>query len=215
MAVDRAEVLPGTSRFVIVDEYEIRGGGIVLEDLPDAEARLREGVRERDAHWVPSDLTVEDRMERYSQRPCLVLITGQKGVGRKRLARALESRLFQDGKFVYYLGMGSVVYGVDVDIRNHQEIGNRHEHVRRMAEIANIFLDAGMILIITAVELTQADLRLFETVVEPERIQTIWVGETISTDIRPDLRLKDHESSGEAAVLVKRMLQDHSFLFKP
>jgi len=215
LAVDLASVLPETGRFVVVDGYEIRGGGIVLVTLPDPESGLREGVRRRDAHWIPSDLTVEDRAERYSQRPCLVIVTGQQGVGRKRLARALESRLFQDGKFVYYLGMGSVVYGVSSDIRNHQDIENRREHVRRLAEIANIFLDAGLILVITAVELTQADLRLFETVVDPSRIQTIWVGETLSTDIRPDLRLEEQEADGEAAILVKRMLQDHGFLFKP
>jgi bifunctional enzyme CysN/CysC len=215
MAVDRADVLPGTSRFVIVDTYEIRGGGMVLEDLPDAETDLRAGVQARDTHWIPSALTIEDRAERYDQRPGLVLITGQKGSGRKQLARALEARLFQDGKFVYYLGMGSVVYGVDGDIHNHQEIENRREHVRRMAEIANIFLDAGLILIITAVELTQADLRLFETVVESERIQTIWVGETISTDIRPDLRVDNLEANGEAVILVKRSLQNNGFLFEP
>ncbi len=215
IAVDRADFLPGTSRFVVVDGYEIRGGGIVLEDLVDSEADLREGVRTRDAHWISSNLTIEERVERYNQRPCVVLITGQKEVGRKNMARTLEARLFQDGKYVYYLGMGSVVYGVDGDIHNHKEIENRHEHIRRMAEIANIFLDAGLILIITAVELTQADLRLFETVVEPERVQTIWVGEDISTDLRPDLRIEGHETAEEPAVLIKRMLQDHGFLFKP
>jgi bifunctional enzyme CysN/CysC len=215
IALDRAETLPDTSRFVVVDNYEIRGGGIVLEDLQDAEAGLRENVRNRDAHWIPSDVTVEDRSERYNQRPCLLLITGQKGVGRKRLARTLEARLFQDGKIAYYLGMGSVVYGVDADIRNHADIENRHEHVRRLAEVANILLDAGMVLIITAIELTQADMQLFETVVDPERIRTIWVGENLTTDIHPDLRLKEQESSAEAVVLIKRMLQDQGIIFKP
>lgn len=214
LAVDRAELSPQTSRFVVVEDYEIRGGGIVLEGLTDPESGLREGVRRRDAHWIPSDLTVEDRAERYNQRSCLVIITGQKGVGRKRLARSLESRLFQDGKFAYYLGMGSVIYGVDSDIHSHQDIQNRQEHVRRLAEIANIFLDAGLILIITAVELTQADLRLFETVVDSGQIRTIWVGGSPTTDIRPDLRLDDQQIDGESAILVKRMLQEHGFLFK-
>jgi bifunctional enzyme CysN/CysC len=215
LALDRAETLPDTSRFVVVDNYEIRGGGIVLEDLPDAEAGQRENVRNRDAHWIPSDVTVENRNERYNQRPCLLLITGHKGVGRKRLARMLEARLFQDGKVVYYLGMGSVVYGVDADIHDHANIENRREHVRRLAEVANILLDAGLVLIITAVELTRADVQLFETVVEPERIRTIWVGDNPTTDLHPDIRLEEQESFTEAVVLIKRMLQDQGILFKP
>ena len=215
IALDRAETLPDTSRFVIVDQYEIRGGGIVLENLPDAETGLRENVRNRDAHWVPSDITVEDRIERYNQRPCLLLITGQKGVGRKKLARSLEARLFQEGKVVYYLGMGSVVYGVDADIHDHGSIENRREHIRRLAEVANILLDAGLVLIITAIELTLADLQLFETVVDPDGIRTIWVGENLTTDIRPDLKLKEQDSGTEAVLLVKRMLQEQGMLFKP
>ena len=215
IALDRAETLPDTSRFVIVDDYEIRGGGIILENLPDPETSLRENVRNRDAHWISSNVTIEDRSEHYNQRPSLLLITGQKGAGRKRLARALEERLFRDGKFVYYLGMGSVIYGVNAGIHNHADVENRSGNLRRVAEVANILVDAGLVLIITAIELNQADLQLFGTVVDPERIKTIWVGENLTTDINPDLRLEDQESCSEAVVLIRHMLQDEGILFKP
>jgi bifunctional enzyme CysN/CysC len=177
IAVDRADFLMDTSRFVIVDGYEIRGGGIVLEELPDSETDLRAGVRQREAHWIPSDVTLPERAARYNQRPGLVIITGKKGVGRKRLARALESNLFHYGNFVYYLGMGSVVYGVDADILAHLGSKTRHEHIRRMAEIANIFIDVGLLLIITAVEISADDLNLFHTILDPTSILTVWVGE--------------------------------------
>ncbi len=177
LAVDRADFLMDTSRFVIVDGFEIRGGGIVLEDLPDSETDLRAGVRTRDAHWIPSDVTLPERAARYNQRSGLVIITGKKGVGRKRLARALESNLFHFGNFVYYLGMGSVVYGVDSDILANSGTKTRQEHIRRMAEIANIFIDAGLLLIITAVEISSEDLNLFHTILDPTSILTVWVGE--------------------------------------
>jgi len=212
LAVDRAEFLLDTSRFVVVDGYEIRGGGIVLEDLPDRETRLRESVWERNAHWIPSDVTQEERAGRYNQQPCLVIISGQKGIGRKRLARALESNLFNNGRFVYYLGMGSVVYGVDADIHGRSGSKNRREHIRRMAEVANIFLDAGVILIITAVEITATDLGLFQTILDPTRILTIWVGLNTRKENSYDIHLENKDSVEESATQIVQKLQNNGFI---
>ena len=198
IALDRAERSPGTGRFVIVDGYEIRGGGIVLEELEDPETPARDEVLWRNAHWILGDVTQEDRAERYHQRPCLVIITGKKGTGRKKLARALEARLFHMGNAVYYLGMGSVVYGVDADIHGHSDSKDRHEHIRRLAEIANIFLDAGIILIITAVELIQADLELFRVIVDSTAIVPIWVGNGTSTDLAPEIHRVEIDPLEEA-----------------
>jgi len=211
---DRAELLLNTGRFVVVDGYEICGGGIVLEDLEDPEAPARRSVLQRNAHWIMGDVTHGDREEHYRQRPCLVIITGKKGTGRKSLARALEARLFQMGNIVYYLGMGSVVYGLDADIHGHSAIEDRHEHVRRLAEIANIFLDAGMILIITAVELTQADLELFRVVVDSTAIVPIWVGNGENSDLAPDMRHVEIDPLEQAIKQALTGLQKDGFILE-
>ena len=211
---DRAELLLNTGRFVVVDGYEICGGGIVLEDLEDPEAPARRSVLQRNAHWIMGDVTHGDREEHYRQRPCLVIITGKKGTGRKSLARALEARLFQMGNIVYYLGMGSVVYGLDADIHGHSDIKDRHEHVRRLAEIANIFLDAGMILIITAVELTQADLELFRVVVDSTAIVPIWVGNGENSDLAPDMRPVEIDPLEQAITQALAGLQKDGFILE-
>ncbi len=211
---DRAELSLNTGRFVIVDGYEICGGGIVLEDLEDPEAPARRSVLQRNAHWIMGDVTHGDREEHYRQRPCLVIITGKKGTGRKSLARALEARLFQMGNIVYYLGMGSVVYGLDADIHGHSDIKDRHEHVRRLAEIANIFLDAGMILIITAVELTQADLELFRVVVDSTAIVPIWVGNGENSDLAPDMRPVEIDPLEQAITQALAGLQKDGFILE-
>ncbi len=211
IAFDRADVLPDTSRFVVVDDYEIRGGGIVLEDLPDASTWDREAVLQRNIHWILSDVTEEERSGRYKQRSCLVIITGKKGSGRKRLARALESHLFHQGSHVYFLGMGSVVYGVDADIHAHADSQSRSEHIRRVAEIANLFLDAGLILIITAVELTQADLEMFQTSVDPTRIATVWMGADVSTDINYQVQLVDGQAVEQSLSQILSLLQKDGF----
>ncbi len=212
IAFDYAEQLPETGRFVIVDGYEIRGGGIVLEALPDAAAGVRESVLQRNIHWVLSDVTEDERSQRYKQRACLVVITGRQGIGRKRLARALESHLFHAGNAVYYLGMGSVIYGVDADIHGHSDSRDRREHVRRVAEVANILLDAGMILIVTAIELAQTDLDLFETIIDPARIVTVWVGDPVSTDIRHQLKLADNQPPAESLPQILALLNENGFL---
>jgi bifunctional enzyme CysN/CysC len=212
IAFDYADELPETGRFVIVDGYEIRGGGIVLEGLSDAESGARETVFQRNIHWILSDVTEEERSEHYKQRACLAIITGRKGIGRKRLARSLESHLFHSGSTVYFLGMGSVIYGVDADIRDHSNIQNRHEHVRRIAEIANIFLDAGMILIVTAVELTQADLELFQTIVDPTKIVTILVGDPVDTDIQHQLELKANQPPEDSLPRILELLKENGFI---
>lgn len=213
VAFDTADQLAGTSRFVIVDEYEIRGGGIVREALTDRQSEIREKVMLRNFKWEPSIIPPDRRAEKYSQRASLLLITGEKDGDRKTLAKALEARLFEDGRVVYFLGMANVLYGVDADIDRRAE--NRSEHLRRLGEVANILLDAGAILIVTAQELTQEDLDVVKTAVDPGRIELVWVGEQVSTDVACDLVLGNDEAEAEGVDRVKRMLQDKGVLFRP
>lgn len=213
VAVDLAADLAGTGRFVVVDDYEIRGGGIVREALPDRHAALRDKVRLRNTKWEPSLIAPERRAERYNQRPTLVLITGDHEADRKTLAKDVEARLFEAGRVVYYLGMGSVVYGVDADIERRRE--NRAEHLRRLAEVANIMLDAGVILVVTAAELTQEDLEIVKSTVDADRIESVWVGERVTTDIVCDLVLTEQETPPERADRLRTLLQDKGIIFRP
>ncbi len=164
LAFDLADEIAATSRFVLVDNYEIRGGGIVREALPDRQTWVRDKVLLRNYKWEASIIGPERRAEKYNQRSTLLLVTGEREGDRKSLAKELEARLFEDGKVVYYLGIGNVLYGVDADIERKFE--NRSEHLRRLSEVANIMLDAGVILIVTAAELTQEELDLIRTTVD-------------------------------------------------
>src|SRR5919112_288173 len=156
IACDLAADIAATSRFVIVDNFEIRGGGIVREALPDRQASVRDRVLLRNYKWEPSFIQPEHRAEKYNQKAALILVTGSNETERKGVAKALEGKLFEDGKVVYFMGIGNVLYGVDADIERKQ--ANRLEHMRRLAEVANIMLDAGIILVVAAAELTQDDL---------------------------------------------------------
>jgi bifunctional enzyme CysN/CysC len=189
LAFDLTEILAETSRFVIVDEYEICGGGIILESLPDSQTKMREEKQLRDLKWIKSGVSTIERANAYHQTPMLIVITGKKGAGRKTIARKIEKQLLQQGKFVYYLGMGSVVYGISLDIEHNGGKGHRSEHIRRLAELVHILMDTGLIVIITALELNLDDLQVVETLVDTERVEVVWVGDTITTDAPIDLHL--------------------------
>jgi bifunctional enzyme CysN/CysC len=105
-----------------------------------------------------------------------------------------------------------VLYGVDADIERKPE--NRLEHMRRLAEVANLMLDAGIILIVAAAELTQDDLEIIKTAVQPDWIETVWAGDTITTDIACDLQLPGG-AVPEAVDRLKAHLQDKGIIFRP
>jgi bifunctional enzyme CysN/CysC len=212
IACDLAEDIPTTSRFVLVDDFEIRGGGIVREALPDRQTAVRDRVLLRNYKWEPSIIQPEQRAEKYNQKAALILVTGEHESDRKGVAKALEEKLFEDGKVVYFLGIGSVLYGVDADIERKPE--NRQEHMRRLAEVANLMLDAGIILVVAAAELTQDDLAVIKTAVPPNWIQTIWAGDTVTTDLACDLQLPGG-AVPEAVDRLKAHLQDEGIIFRP
>jgi bifunctional enzyme CysN/CysC len=213
LAFDLADAVASTSRFVIVDAFEISGGGIVRETLPDKQDAVREKVLLREWKWEASAITLDRRAARFAQRPTLVIVTGPKDADRKGLARQLEARLFDEGRVVYFLAIGNVVYGVDADITRDREI--RREHIRRLAEVANLMLDAGIILIVSAQELTQEEVGLIKTTVDPQRIETVWVGDPAGSDLDYDLSLAEGDGDEQNVARIRTLLVNKGVLFQP
>jgi bifunctional enzyme CysN/CysC len=213
LAFDLAEDLPGTGRFVIVDRYEISGGGIIREALPDSQASTRDRVLRRNLKWAAGLIGEERRAERLSQRAALLLITGERDTDRKRIGRELESRLFDDGRFVYFLAIGNLLYGVDADLDSPHE--DRAEHVRRFSEVVNILLDAGLIVIATAIGMTQSEVELIGTAIGVDRLSCVWVGTHVSTDLMPDLVLTEREAAEEGIGCLKQLLQQKGVIYRP
>ncbi len=215
LAFDTVDSIPAMGRFVIVDNYEIRGGGIIRQALPDAMEPMRNYLMQRNLKWASSTVAREQRWERYNQRSCLLLITGRPSVGKKTLARALEQKLFGEGKLVYFMGIANVLYGVDADIKKPgTDESHRPEHLRRMAEVANLLLDAGMILIVTAIGLTQKDLEIISNVVDSEMIETIWLGGN-PTDVEAGKYIDNLENLDRSLEEIKALLQNKGVIFRP
>ncbi|MFZ3150595.1 MAG: GTP-binding protein [Anaerolineaceae bacterium] len=212
IAFDTSDQLPDTSRFVLVDGYEIAGGGIIREALTDEDSALRNEVYLRNQKWVQGLLTAEQRADRFDQHPALIIITGKKGSGRKHLASALERGMFEHGNLVYYLGIGSVIYGVNADLMNRHDQEEWAEHLRRFAEVCHLLLDTGMILIITAVEFSNADVKTLKALINSEIIETVWLGDEITTDLIPDIHLRLDESQEEQMQRIKAGIEADGLL---
>ncbi len=212
IAFDVVAESAGTSRFVIVDNYEIAGGGIIIEGLEDEESSIRSSTMLRNYKWETSEINHESRIEHYAQRPELIVLTGEKNTGKKDLAKALEKELLNSGRFVYYMGIGSYLYGVGADTKSGGD-ENHREQIRRFAEVANLMLDAGMILIVTATSLTESDRKIMRTVIQ-EDMDIFWVGDSVTTDIKADVQLKDSDFDYNSNVrLIKSLLKEKAVIF--
>lgn len=212
IAFDTVKESAGTSRFVIVDNYEIAGGGIITEALKDEESDIRSSAMLRNYKWETSEIDSDSRIEHYAQRPELIVLTGEKNTGKKDLAKALEKTLLNSGRYVYYMGIGSYLYGVGADTKSGGD-ENHKEQIRRFAEVANLMLDAGMILIVTATGLTESDRKIMKAVIEGE-MDILWIGDNVTTDIKADMQLKDSEFDYVGNIgLIKSLLKDKGIIF--
>ncbi len=199
VAFDCSHDESGAGRFVIMDGFEICGGGLVRTAMGDSQSAIRNYVFRRNSKWEQSDISLEDRAERYGQKPSLILITGPKNVDKKSIAKAVESDLFNAGRIVSFLGIANVLYGVDADIKRDGPDESKSEHIRRLGEVAHLMLSAGIILVVTATGLTQEDLALLRTTVGHDMTYVVWVGQR-QTNIEPDLFAS--ESAGINSIVI-------------
>ncbi len=148
VAFDLSASFDATGRFVLVDEYDIAGGGIITEIIHDDQEFLREEARRRDFAWVKGEVTVEDRAQQYGHRAAVVLITGGRHTGKSFLARKLEGRLVADGRHAYLLDGENLRRGLDADL-SEEERGQTTEMGRRYGEVARLLTDTGLIVVST------------------------------------------------------------------
>ena len=175
IAFDLYSDIKFTGRFVLVDDYEIAGGGIITSKLEDSESKAFEQVFEREKKWEHGEVTLKERCLRYSQLPVVVLITGKSGVDKKKIAKDLERKLFDNGQIVYFLGIGNILRGLDSDLSKSE----KEEHIRRFGEVAHILLDSGQIVLATASDLGEDDIKYLRTIIGQDSLVVVRVEENL------------------------------------
>jgi bifunctional enzyme CysN/CysC len=148
VAFDLSSSFEASGRFVLVDDYDIAGGGIITELIHDDQEFLREEARRRDFAWVKGEVGIEERAQQYGHRAAIVLVTGGRHTGKSFLAKTLEARLVADGRHAYLLDGENLRRGLDADLSD-GERGQTTEMARRYGEVARLLVDTGLIVIST------------------------------------------------------------------
>jgi bifunctional enzyme CysN/CysC len=187
---DCSHDIVSTGRFVLVDNYEIAGGGIVMKNASaDVPTTLQEHVRQRELGWEASAISVEGRAARYGHRSKFVVITGASEAANKAVAQALEKQLFDDRHNAYYLGIANLDRGLDsevVDAFDHWE-----ERVRHLGELARILTDSGQIFITSITDIDAYDADRLKMLNVPNEIAIVIVGASEYEGVAADVHIPE------------------------
>jgi bifunctional enzyme CysN/CysC len=96
--------------------------------------------------WQSSHINKKQRAALLMQQPCCVWLTGLSGAGKSTLARELERQLHALGRHVYVLDGDNIRHGLTSDLGFSVE--DRAENIRRVAHVARLMVDAGLIVIV-------------------------------------------------------------------
>ena len=143
IAFDSHEDCTITGRFVIMEDSHIVGGGIIIVDEKE-KAALANNV-----HAHHGDIDAKARAARNGHAGTVLWFTGLSGSGKSTVASALERRLFQSGKQVYWLDGDNLRTGLNAGLGFTE--ADRAENIRRTAEVAKILSDAGQIVIVSTI----------------------------------------------------------------
>lgn len=98
-----------------------------------------------DVVWHNSTVTHEDRAKQKNQKPVVLWFTGLSGSGKSTVANAVESKLLSLGKHSYLLDGDNVRHGLNKDLGFSDQ--DRVENIRRIGEVAKLFVDSGTIVL--------------------------------------------------------------------
>ena len=144
LALDEFITSPLTGRFVLVDGYDIVGGGIVsMEGYADQRQLIT--VRASNVTRVEHSVSVDARARRNGHNGGVIWLTGLSGSGKSTLSVAVERRLFNLGYQVYVLDGDNMRHGLNADLGFSPV--ERAENIRRVGEVAALMSRAGMVVI--------------------------------------------------------------------
>jgi len=203
VAFDLTADCEATGRFVIVDGYDVAGGGIITAAVADDLRDLRAEARTRDFNWVPGGVTSADRAARYGHHEALVMFVGKTGTGKHRLARALEKALFERGRHVYMLDGKNVLLGVDHDL---WVDAAQSELVRRFGEVVHLLLSSGQIVVSTTNAIGLGDATAVQALIPDSPMIVVDVDPGGSSTLACDLRVRGDEPEAEVVARIAELL---------
>ena len=165
MSFDTGSQMEGSSRFVIIDDYEIAGGGVIVEAVQSDESPQEKAIRLRDENWVKSVVSPSQRQERLQQKGRAIVFMGNDANTLITAAKALEKQLFEQQKMPYFYGQKITLSSDLISLK--QQDADREESLKQVAEMAHLFSHAGFIFITSISQLENYELELLKKYIDP------------------------------------------------
>jgi len=153
LVMDNAERNPLLGRFVLVDNRQVAGGGIVFGGVYTDRAK----VKSQNIYWSEGDVTALRRAARHGHKGAVIWLTGLSGSGKSTISRAIERELFNLGMHTYVLDGDNIRHGLNSNLGFSP--ADREENIRRVAEVARLLADAGLITITAFISPYRGDRR--------------------------------------------------------
>jgi bifunctional enzyme CysN/CysC len=145
------------------------GGFILIDRISNATVgagMIRFALRRsHNVHLQHLDLDKQARARMNHQQPCIVWFTGLSGAGKSTVANLVEKKLHALGHRTYLLDGDNVRHGLNKDLGFTD--ADRVENIRRIAEVARLMVDAGLIVLTSFISPFRAERRMARSLVEP------------------------------------------------
>jgi bifunctional enzyme CysN/CysC len=166
----------GTGSFVMIDPMtnNTSAVGMIIDELKDRDlpSKITDMDRKRIDHGeclIPAG----EREKFYDQKPTTIWITGLHGSGKNQLGYQLEKRLFDQGATVVLLDGSTVRSGLSHELDH--SASDRAEHLRRVAHVARLLNDQGIIVICSFISHDESIRRQVAEIIGKERFHLIYM----------------------------------------
>jgi bifunctional enzyme CysN/CysC len=173
MAFDPYRKNPQTGSFIVIDR--LTNATVAAGMIIDRASVPTSGAAPASRHITleGSFVTPEDRARLLGQRGATLWLTGLSGSGKSTLAKALEKRLVESGHLAYILDGDNIRHGLNRDLGFSAQ--DRTENIRRVAEVARLLNEAGVIVITAFISPYRADRAQARQIIGAGRFAEIYV----------------------------------------
>lgn len=131
-------------------------------------------------------LTQIDRARLKNQKPMCLWMTGLSGSGKTTLANALEKALYKMKKHTYILDGDNLRHGLNSDLNFSNK--SRNENVRRVAEIAKLIVDSGLIVIVGLISPFRSERDWVKSIFNPNEFKEIYISTSLNECEKRDVK---------------------------
>jgi bifunctional enzyme CysN/CysC len=142
--------------------------------------------RSQNIHWQAMDVDKHARATAKGQTASVLWFTGLSGAGKSTIANLVEKKLIADGRHTYLLDGDNVRHGLNKDLGFTEE--DRVENIRRVAEVAKLMVDAGLIVLVSFISPFRAERRMARELMAPGEFVEVFVDTPLAEAERRDVK---------------------------